>query len=112
VNQKIEGFFQVCKAKGLNGQQGVMIPQQNVANLMLRQEIIDAAKEGKFHIYAVSTIDEGLEVLTGIPAGKQRKDGSYPKDSINDRVDKQLKDMAKRLKQFAEPEAKEKKKKT
>jgi predicted ATP-dependent protease len=91
VNQKIEGFFRICKAKGLNGEQGVLIPRQN--------------------IYAVSTIDEGLEVLTGVPAGKQRKDGTYPEGSINDKVDKQLKDMATRLKQFAEPEAKEKKKK-
>ncbi len=111
VNQKIEGFFRICKAKGLNGEQGVLMPRQNVANLMLRQDVVDAVKEGKFHIYAVSTIDEGLEVLTGVPAGKQRKDDTYPEGSINNKVDKQLKDMATRLKQFAEPEAKEKKKK-
>ncbi len=110
VNQKIEGFFRVCKAKGLTGDQGVMIPRQNVSHLMLRTEVIDAVKEGKFHIYSVSSIDEGLEVLTGMPAGKKRKDGIYPKDSINYKVARQLKDMAARLKQFAEPEAKAKKK--
>jgi lon-related putative ATP-dependent protease len=110
VNQKIEGFFHICKTKGLNGDQGVMIPRQNVTNLMLRQEIIDAVKEGKFHIYAVSTIDEGLEVLTDVPAGKKRKDGTYLKDSINYKVDKQLKEMANKLRRFSEPEAKNKKK--
>jgi lon-related putative ATP-dependent protease len=111
VNQKIEGFFRVCQTKGLTGDQGVMIPRKNVTNLMLRQEVIDAVKEGKFHIYAVSTIDEGLEVLTGVKAGKKRKDGSYPKDSINYKVDRQLKEMATKLKKFAEPEVKNRKKK-
>ena len=110
VNQKIEGFFRVCQAKGFTGDQGVMIPRQNVTNLMLWQEVVDAVKEGKFHIYAVSSIDEGLEVLTGISAGKKRKDGTYPKDSINYKVERQLKAMATKLKRFAEPEAKEKKK--
>jgi len=111
VNQKIEGFFRVCRTKGLTGDQGVLIPRKNVTNLMLRQEVIDAVKKGKFHIYAVSTIDEGLEILTGITAGRKRKDGSYPKDSINYKVDKQLKEMATKLKKFAEPEVKNKKKK-
>ena len=110
VNQKIEGFFRVCQAKGLNGDQGVMIPRKNVTNLMLHQEVVEAVKEGKFHIYAVSTIDEGLEVLTGVKGGKKRKDGTYPKDSINYKVDKQLKEMATKLKKFAEPEVKNKKK--
>jgi lon-related putative ATP-dependent protease len=110
VNQKIEGFFRVCEAKGLNGEQGVMIPRKNLKNLMLRQEVVDAVNEGKFHIYAVSTIDEGIEVLTGVKAGKKKKDGTYPKDSINSTVDRKLKDMAKKLKQFYGPEEGQKKK--
>jgi lon-related putative ATP-dependent protease len=109
VNQKIEGFFRVCKARGLNGEQGVMIPKKNLKNLMLRREVVDAVEEGKFHIYAVSTIDEGIEVLTGVKAGKKRKDGTYPKDSINYAVDRKLKDMAKKLRQFYGPEERQKK---
>jgi predicted ATP-dependent protease len=110
VNQKIEGFFRVCKAKGLNGEQGVMIPKKNLKNLMLRREVVDAVEEGKFYIYAVSTIDEGIEVLTGVKAGKKRKDGTYPKDSINYIVDRKLKDMAKKLKQFYGRDEEDKKK--
>ena len=108
VNQKIEGFFRVCKAKGLTGDQGVMIPRQNISNLMLRDDVIAAVKKGKFHIYAVSTIDEGLEVLTGMASGKKRKDGTYPKDTINYKVNKQLAEMATKLKRFVEPETKTK----
>jgi len=100
VNQKIEGFFQVCRAKGLDGSQGVMIPHQNVRNLMLRDEVVQAAKEGKFHIYAVSTIDEGIEILTGVEVGQKSKDGSYPEGSIDWRVDRQLKEMAGKLRRF------------
>lgn len=105
VNQKIEGFFEVCKTKGLTGDQGVVIPRQNLMNLMLRQEVIDAVKQGRFHIYAVSTIDEGIEVLTGIEAGERNKAGSYPKDSINYKVDKQLREMAEKLRHFYGPMA-------
>jgi len=84
VNLKIEGFFDVCKARGLTGRQGVMIPQQNVADLMLRHEVVDAAREGMFHIYAVKTIDEGIEILTGRPAGKQTAKGGFlPINSVN-----------------------------
>jgi lon-related putative ATP-dependent protease len=109
VNQKIEGFFRVCEAKGLNGEQGVMIPHQNLRNLMLRQEVVDSVRQGKFHIYAISTIDEGVEVLTGVEAGEKREDGSYPEDSINCRVDKRLKEMAAKLRHFYGPPAEEKK---
>jgi len=111
VNQKIEGFFQVCQAKGLNGNQGVMIPRQNLKNLMLRPEVVDAVREGKFHIYAVSTIDEGIEVLTGVDAGERKEDGTYPGGSINCKVDKQLKEMATKLRQFYGPATEEKKEK-
>ncbi len=77
VNEKIEGFFAVCKARGLTGDQGVMIPRDNLHNLMLKQDVIDAVRDGAFHIYAVSKIEEGVEVLTGMAAGRARKDGSY-----------------------------------
>jgi len=103
ANQKIEGFYQVCKAKGLTGDQGVLIPALNVKNLMLRQEVVNAVRQGKFNIYAVRTVDEGIEVLTGLPAGKKKKDGAYPRGSINYLVDKRLKEMAKKLREFAGP---------
>ncbi|MFC1911883.1 AAA family ATPase [Chloroflexota bacterium] len=109
VNQKIEGFFQICQTRGLNGKQGVMIPRQNLKNLMLRAEVVEAVQQGKFHIYAVKTIDEGIEVLTGVEAGKKRKSGTYPENSINYRIDKQLKEMAAKLKTFYGPAAEEKK---
>jgi lon-related putative ATP-dependent protease len=100
VNEKIEGFFEVCKAKGFTGQQGVMIPASNVQNLMLKEEVVDAVKAGKFHVYSVKTIDEGIEVLTGVKAGERRKDGTFEEDTVNYRVDKQLKGMAEKLKDF------------
>jgi predicted ATP-dependent protease len=109
VNQKVEGFFQVCKAKGLTGDQGVVIPRQNVRNLMLREEVIEAVKQGKFHIYAVSNVDEGIEILTGVEAGEKKEDGTYPEGSINYRADKKLKEMAAKLKQFTVPPAEQKK---
>ncbi|MBM3120206.1 MAG: ATP-dependent protease, partial [Chloroflexi bacterium] len=108
VNQKIESFFQVCKAKGLNGSQGVMIPQRNLRNLMLRQEVMDSVKQGKFHVYAVSTVDEGIEVLTGVKAGEKNEDGSYPDGTINYKVGKKLKEMAAKLRQFTVPRTEEK----
>jgi len=106
LNEKVEGFFKVCRAKGLNGEQGVLIPAANVRNLMLKEEVVEAVKEGKFHIYPVSTIDEGIEVLTGLKAGKRRKDGSFEPDSINDRVQKRLTSLAERLRDFTKGEEK------
>ena len=103
ANQKIEGFFQVCKAKGLTGTQGVMIPRRNVRNLMLRGEVVEAVREGKFHVYAVDSIDEGIEILTGMPVGKKRKDGSYAARTINCRVAKRLESMASKMKQSRAP---------
>jgi predicted ATP-dependent protease len=100
VNQKIEGFFRICQAKGLSGDQGVLIPHQNLRNLMLREEVVEAVREGQFHIYSARTIDEGIEVLTGVSAGKKRKDGTYPRSTINYLVDKRLREMAERLKSF------------
>lgn len=83
VNEKIEGFFQICKMRGLDGSHGVMIPVQNVDNLQLSDDVIDAVKSGLFHIYSVSTIDEGIEVLTGVPAGKKDKNGKFPPGTVN-----------------------------
>lgn len=83
VNEKIEGFFDTCKMKGLNYEQGVIIPIQNVKNLHLSDEVIEAVREGRFHIYAVSTIDEGIEILTGVPAGKKNANGKFPAGTIN-----------------------------
>ena len=95
VNEKIEGFFQICKMRGLDGSHGVMIPVQNVNNLQLSDEVVEAVKNKKFHIYAISTIDEGIEVLTGVPAGKKDKDGKFPAGTINYLVYEKLKKYAK-----------------
>ncbi len=83
VNDKIEGFFQICKMRGLDGTHGVMIPKQNIQNLNLSDEIVQSVKEGKFHIYAITTIEEGIEILTGVPAGKRDNAGHFPAGSIN-----------------------------
>ncbi len=91
VNQKIEGFFDVCKAKGLSGKQGVIIPIANVKNLMLKKEVIDAVKKRRFHIYKVSTVEEGVELLTGVPAGTPDKEGNYPEGTVYGRVLDKLK---------------------
>ena len=95
VNEKIEGFFQICKMRGFDGSHGVMIPVQNVNNLQLSDEIVEAVKNKKFHIYAISTIDEGIEVLTGVPAGKKSQDGKFPEGTINYLVYEKLKKYAK-----------------
>ncbi|MGD0329034.1 MAG: ATP-binding protein [Nitrososphaeria archaeon] len=100
VNEKIEGFFEVCKAKGFTGKQGVMIPESNVQNLMLKEEIVDAVKDGKFHIYSVKTIDEGIEILAGVRAGVREKDGTFEEETVNYKVDKRLSEMAKKLSKF------------
>ena len=95
VNEKIEGFFQICKIRGLDGSHGVMIPVQNVNNLQLSDEVVEAVKNKQFHIYAISTIEEGIEVLTGVPAGKKDKDGKFPAGTVNYLVYEKLKKYAK-----------------
>ena len=95
VNEKVEGFYQTCKMQGFNGMQGAIIPVQNVRNLHLSDEVIEAVKKGKFHIYAVKTIDEGIEILTGVPAGKKDKNGKFPLGTINYLVQEKLKKFAK-----------------
>ena len=93
VNEKIEGFFDLCKARGLTGEQGVLIPVANVKHLMLRQDVVDAVEAGRFAIYPVATIEEGIELLTGLPAGERDEDGRYPEGSFNRRVDDKLTEM-------------------
>jgi lon-related putative ATP-dependent protease len=104
VNQKIEGFFKVCRAQGFTGEQGVMIPRRNIGDLVLAPEVIEAVKEGKFHIWAVNYVDEGIELLTGIPAGERDDDGNYQENSINDLVDKRLDELARAMKEFEGPD--------
>jgi len=102
VNHKVEGFFDVCMARGLNGKQGCVVPESNVQNLMLREDVVKSIREGKFHIYPVRTIDEGIEVLTGVKGGKRLKDGTYEKGTVNDIVQKRLYAMSERIKEFKE----------
>jgi ATP-dependent Lon protease len=106
VNHKIEGFFDVCRARGLTGKQGVMIPHQNIGDLMLRKDVVEAVAAGKFHIYPVQTIDQGIEILTGWSAGEKGPDGKYPPGTVNYLVDQKLQDLAKRMKEFEAAEEK------
>ena len=94
INEKIQGFYQICKMRGFNKKQGVIMPIQNVRNLHLSDEVIEDVKNGNFHIYAISTIDEGIEILTGVPAGKKNKEGKFPAGSINYLVHEKLKNYA------------------
>ncbi len=109
VNEKIEGFFDVCRLSegGLTGEQGVMIPRANVRHLMLRQDVVDAVREGRFHVYAVSTIDEGIEILTGVPAGARGEDGEFPEGSVNRRVEDRLRAFSQRARSSGERDDKE-----
>ncbi len=100
VTPKIEGFFAVCKAKGLTGEQGIIIPVANVPNLMLDEEVIDAVQADQFHIWAVRTIDEGIELLTGRPAGQRDPDGQYPEGTVHRLVEERLREYAERLRSF------------
>ena len=103
VNEKIEGYFDLCKSNGLNGGNGVLIPASNATHLMLRDDVIEAAAAGRFHIYTVKTIDQGIELLTGTPAGKRRRNGSFPAGTINRMVDDRLIALAEARRSFATP---------
>jgi ATP-dependent Lon protease len=103
VNEKIEGFFDVCRAKGLTGSQGVVIPYQNIQNLMLRQDVVQAVAGGKFHIYPIKSVDEGMEILTGVKAGAPREDGIFEEGTVNSLVDEELQRLATSWKGFAGP---------
>ncbi|GAW67587.1 ATP-dependent protease [Geoanaerobacter pelophilus] len=102
VNYKIEGFYNVCKAKGLTGEQGVLIPKINEHNLMLNDEVVQAVQDGMFHIWSVQEVDQGIEILTGVPAGKMAEDGSYPEGSVNFLVQKRLKQMFENMRRLAQ----------
>jgi lon-related putative ATP-dependent protease len=100
VNEKIEGFYDVCKARGLTGEQGVLIPHSNVQHLMLREDVVEAVANGRFAVYDVSTIDQGIEILTGVTAGQRGPDGRFPEGSINARVEARLVAFAERARRF------------
>lgn len=102
MNEKIEGYFDVCQTRGLNGEQGVLIPKANVQHLMLRQDVVKAVESGRFHIYPVGAIDEGIEILTGLAAGDPDEQGNFPEGSINDLVHKKLVELAEARQAFAE----------
>jgi predicted ATP-dependent protease len=101
VNEKIEGFFDICRARGLNGEQGVLVPSSNVQHLMLREDVVEAVKNGQFAIYGVSTIDDGIEILTGVQAGERGADGRFPAGTVNRLVEDKLMSFAERGRSFA-----------
>lgn len=99
VKEKIEGFYDVCRARGLTRNQGVLIPIQNVADLMLRTDVVESVAAGEFHVWAVSSIDQGIEILTGVTAGERDAAGSYPAGTINYLIEQRLADLAERLRE-------------
>ncbi len=105
VNEKIEGFFDLCARRGLSGRQGVLVPRSNVQHLMLRQDVVEAVAAGRFQVHAVSTIDEGIELLTGLTAGVPDASGAYPAGTVNERVTRRLTEMAARMTSFARTDA-------
>lgn len=104
VTRKVEAFFDICKKKGLNGSQGVIIPAKNVENLMLKQEVVESVKEGRFHIWPISTMEDGVEILTGMKAGALSPDGSYPKRTLFRKVDERLLELAEVVRKFGKEE--------
>jgi predicted ATP-dependent protease len=100
VNEKVEGFFDVCRIKGLTGTQGVLIPASNVEDLMLRDDVLDAVAEGKFHIWPIEKVEQGIEILTGRPAGHKNGDGTFAKGTVFAMIDERLSEMAKTMKEF------------
>jgi len=103
VNEKIEGFFDVCKTGGLTGDQGVIVPRSNVQHLMLRHEVVEAVNAGQFHIYPMHTVDEAIELLTGIPAGERDEEGNFPEGSVNQLVEARLIELAEKQRTFSAP---------
>ncbi len=101
MNEKVEGFYYVCKAHGLTGDQGVIIPHQNVRNLMLKREIVEAIRDGKFHIHPAETIDQTVEILTGMEAGERDSDGRFKEGTVNYLVDKRLKELVEEFRKLA-----------
>ena len=107
MNQKIEGFFDVCRERQLSGAQGVLIPQANVKHLMLRADVVDAVKHGRFAVYAVENVDEALELLTGLPAGTRDAEGVFPEESVNGRIEMRLAVLADLRRRFSRSEEEE-----
>jgi len=110
ANQKIEGFFRVAREKGLTGAQGVIIPRSNIQNLMLEEEVVEAVREGKFHVYAVSSVDQAMEILTGLTAGEKKPDGKFEEGTLNYLVDKKLSQTVELLRSFEKREKEEEEK--
>jgi predicted ATP-dependent protease len=108
ANEKVEGFFELCKARGLTGRQGVIIPTSNVRNLMLSDEIVTAVQAGMFHVYAVETVDQGIAILMGIEAGVRASDGQYAPGTVHARVDAKLHALVKGLEEFGRDRRNEK----
>lgn len=104
VTRKVEAFFETCKRKGLKGNQGVIIPEKNVKNLMLKQEVVESVRRGQFHIWPISTVEQGIEILTGIKAGSRKKDGTYPKGTLFKKVDERLEELAEIARKFGKEE--------
>jgi Lon-like ATP-dependent protease len=100
VNQKVEGFYDVCKIEGLTGNQGVMVPASNVNDMMLRKDVVQAVADGKFHIYAIDNIKDGIEILTGVAAGERGEEGKYPEDSVFGKAEARLDEMARSVRDF------------
>jgi predicted ATP-dependent protease len=100
VNYKIEGFYDVCRAKGLTGKQGVILPIENVPDLMLRPDVAEAVRAGKFHLYPVASVDEGIEILSGVKAGEALPEGGFEPGTVYGRVDARLRELAEGLKEY------------
>ncbi|HEX2162651.1 MAG TPA: AAA family ATPase, partial [Thermoanaerobaculia bacterium] len=103
VNQKVEGFFELCRARGLTGDQGVLVPAANVKHLMLSRDVVEAVAAGRFHLWAVGHVDQGIEVLTGVPAGERGADGTYPADSVNGKVERRLEELIEKRRRYSRP---------
>jgi len=110
VNEKIEGFFDLCKLRGLDGSHGVIIPKRNIKHLMVKKEVVDAVKTGKFSIYPISKAEEGIEILTGMPAGEMKEDGTYPEGTLNYLVAKRLTEISEALREKKDKEEEDKEK--
>jgi predicted ATP-dependent protease len=103
VNEKVEGFYYVCKRRGLTGSEGVVVPAANVQHLMLREEVVEAVREGSFNVWAAGEIDQVIEILTGIAAGERGADGAYPEGTINRRIEDRLAELAETARRFKHP---------
>jgi predicted ATP-dependent protease len=110
INEKIEGFFDLCKFRSLDGNQGVIIPRRNIRHLMIKKDVIGAVKEGRFSIYPIDRVEEGLEILTGLPAGVLKEDGTYPEGTINYLVVKRLTEISEAVKEKKEEDTEKKEK--